>query len=214
MQKRGQITAFVAVGIIIFAVIGLAVYISQVSTSSKKPVPFEIVPYDVQNVEKYVTSCLDEAIKEAVSYCSGNFPTGEPKCPDYELNIENRLLENFCICIPECKDFSIFKNLEIELKGDPQPKAILTKDKKILRVMMEFPILIKKGESQYLFGTADSPFFTQHELEQSSCIIIKLKNNDYALCEADEEKITEVLGISFHFHVGDKVIIGGRCIAC
>lgn len=214
MEKRGQVTAFIVLGIIILAVIGVAIYISQVTISSKKPTLPETVSYEVQSVEEFVTSCLEEALDSAVSFCSGSFKTGEPKCPDYEAAIEEKLLEDFCLCIPACKDFSTFKNLDVEAKGDPEPKAKLVGGGESLILTMVFPIQVNKGESEYLFGTTDTPFVVEHSFVESGCVPIKLRNNDYSECLADEDKSVELLGLRLEYREGDKVGVGDKCIAC
>lgn len=214
MQNRGQVTMFVVLGIIILVVIGIVILMS---TSLKQETPFKVLSTEkeVASVREYVTSCLDESLKSGVSYCSGTFAkTGLPKCPDYQTDIAGMVVESFCTCIPNCIDFSMFKNIQVEAKGDIDIEAKLTDDKKKVTVTMQYPILVRRGESEHLLGTKESPFFAEYYLEQSSCALIKLKNNDYARCEADEDKTVEVLGLIFELKVGDQVKLGESCIAC
>ncbi|MBL7100831.1 MAG: hypothetical protein ISS23_02645 [Nanoarchaeota archaeon] len=210
MKKKGQITVFVVIGIIILTVVIITLYMFQTSISSKKAAPFETIPPAVLNVEKYVTSCLNDALESAAAYCSGHFQTGDPKCPNYEEDIAERAREDFCNCIPECTDFSMFPDVEVEIKEDLNIKAILTGKKGIVKIIMEYPILVKKRGDEYFFGTTESPFFAQHTLKQSSCVPIITDGN----CIAQESKTVEVLGILFTFNPGQKVAIGANCIAC
>lgn len=215
MKNRGQVTIFVIVGLMIVVVVGVAFYLSSQSLS-KKGEKFAVLSVEeqVSQVKEYVLSCLDDALKEAVSYCSGNFPNGGPKCADYERAIEDRVKEGFCNCVPNCNDFSTFKNIQVEAKGEISIKAKLADDKKKITVTMEYPMLVKKGTSENMLGTKESPFTAEYALEQKSCVQIKLTGDDYEKCEAAEEKTVEVLGLILTYHVNDKVAIGETCIAC
>jgi len=214
MKKRGQITVFVVLGIVILVVVGMIVYISSIST--RKEEKFEVLSVEREALEvgEYVTSCLSESLQNAVAYCSGNFPGEGPKCSDYNEDIAIRVKEDFCNCIPDCKDFSMFKNTQVEVKGEMRLEARLSEDKKKVTVMMEYPILVKKEDQEHLLGTTESPFAVHYALEKSDCVPIKLKGDDHELCEADESKTVEVLGLIFTYQEGDKVAIGGECIAC
>lgn len=210
MQNRGQVTVFVALGIIILVVIGIVILMS---TSLKQETPFKVLSTEkeVASVREYVTSCLDESLKSAIAYCSGTFAkTGLPKCPDYQTDIAGMVVESFCTCVPNCIDFSMFKNVQVEAKGDIDVEAKLTDDKKKVTVTMQYPILVRKGESEHLIGTKESPFFAEYYLEQSSCVPIKVDEN----CIATEAKTVNILGIVFEYNIGDQVKLGGSCIAC
>lgn len=214
MKNRGQVTIFVIVGIIIVVVVGVAFYISSQRFQKGEEFGVLSVEKEALEVKQYITSCIDESLKTAVSQCSGNFPNGDPKCPDYEADIAERVKYGFCSCIPDCNDFSLFKNAEVSPRGDLSTEAKITEDKKKLAVTMEYPIQVKKGTQEQLIGTAESPFTAEYALEQSECAPIKIADNDYQECEAAEDKTIEVLGLILTYHTGDKVAIGGTCIAC
>jgi len=57
---------------------------------------------------------------------------------------------------------------------------------------------------------------TEQSREEKECVLIKLKDNDHERCESgeDEEKTVEILGLILTYAPGDKVMIGGSCIAC
>lgn len=213
MKNGGQITMFVVVGMFILAVVILMIYLFS---GTKKGDQFEVLNIEQEALEakEYIVSCLDDGLKDAVSHCSGNFPGGGPKCPNYEQDIADRVMLDFCDCIPNCNDFSIFKNVQVEQKGDMSITAKISEDKKRITVTMEYPILFKKGKSETLLGTKSSPFVAQYMLEQTDCVKIKLIDDDYQRCEADEEKTLEVNGLILTYKIGDKVVIGDVCIAC
>lgn len=210
MKKKGQITTFVIVGLVIFTIIIISVYVLQSSVSGNKP-SLEKAPPDVLNVEKYVTSCLNDALENAVSYCAGHLANGNPKCPSYETQVTERTKENFCVCIPECKRFDMFKGVEVKIREDLTMESILADDKSSIKVIMEYPLLVKKGENEFTFGTTESPFFAEYALKQSGCVPIKVDPNT---CIAQETKTVEVLGIRFTYNQGDEVRAGPDCIAC
>ncbi|RME54584.1 hypothetical protein D6777_03340 [Candidatus Woesearchaeota archaeon] len=81
-MKRGQITLFVAVGIVIMVVIGLGLYYSK--TLSKKN--FEVLEQDVaktiqneKDLNNYVTACLTKTLKESLLEISRNGGYYPPK---------------------------------------------------------------------------------------------------------------------------------------
>lgn len=214
MKNRGQVTAFVILGFVILVVVLVLIYISSSALRKEEPLKETIIEEVVSDVKEYVTSCLEDSLKNSVSYCSGNFPRGGPKCPDYEQDITDRVRESFCDCIPQCTDFSMLEHIQIEVKGEILLETKLSDDKKKLTVMMGYPLLVRKGSSEHLLGTTESPFIAQYSLEESDCVPIKLANNDHTMCQADEQKTVEILGLILTYNVGDKVVIGGKCIAC
>lgn len=214
MAKRGQITVFVVLGLVILVIVGMVIYIASISTRQEEKFEVLSVEKEALEVRDYITSCLDDALKSAVSYCAGSFPGGGPKCDPYEEGVAERVEEGFCDCIPNCNDFSIFQNAQIEVKGEMRIEAKLTGGKKKIMVAMEYPIEVKKEGQEHLIGTTESPFVAQYPLEQTDCVPIKLIDNDPQKCEAAESKTVEVLGLIFTYNVGDKVAIGGQCIAC
>lgn len=214
MKNRGQVTIFVILGLVILVVVSVLIYLSSSALRKEEPLKESIIEGEVSDVRLYVTSCLEESLKNSVRYCSGNFPGGGSKCPDYETDLANRVKEGFCNCIPQCTDFSTFKNTQVEVKGEIKIKASLTEDKKRITATMEYPILVKKDNSEHMLGMTESPFVAEYLLEQSSCVPIKIQDNDYNSCQADEDKTVEVLGVIFTFQKGDKVAIGDKCIAC
>lgn len=88
--------------------------------------------------------------------------------------------------------------------------AKLTEDKKKVIATMEYPLLVKKGNTEQLLGKTESPFYAEYALEQKDCVLIDVTDD----CTATEDKTVETLGLILEYHEGDKVAIGGTCIAC
>jgi len=215
MKNRGQVTIFVILGLVILVVVSVLIYLSSTALRKEEPLKESIIEGEISDIKEYVTSCLDDSLKEAVEYCSGNLPDGGPKCTDYEEDVAARVEEGFCDCVPNCNDFSNLKNIQVEVKGEINLEAKLAGDKKKITLTMEYPILVTKGGSEHMLGTKESPFITEYALEQSDCVHIKLVNNDSTACIAAESKTVEILGLILTYRENvDKVAIGGTCIAC
>ncbi|MFH1133012.1 MAG: hypothetical protein V1735_00830 [Nanoarchaeota archaeon] len=70
MKKRGQITIFIILGIVLLAAAGLFFFLRQ---GEERPLAFvvtEKTPGELQPVRLYVENCLDQVGKEAVNYAS------------------------------------------------------------------------------------------------------------------------------------------------
>ncbi|MDP2906621.1 MAG: hypothetical protein Q8O03_01660 [Nanoarchaeota archaeon] len=213
MKNRGQVTIFVILGLVIITVVLLIIFLSSSAVRKEEPLKESIIEGEISDIKEYVTSCLDDSLKQAVEYCSGNLADGGPKCTDYEGDIAARVEEGFCDCVPNCNDFSNFKNIQIEVKGEMNLKAKLSGDKKKITLTMGYPILVTKGGSEHMLGTQESPFITEYALEQSECVPVKIV--DRTSCMAAETKTVEILGLILTYRENvDKVAIGGTCIAC
>lgn len=213
MKNRGQVTIFVILGLVILVVVSVLIYLSSSALRKEEPLKESIIEGEISDIKSYVTSCLDDSLKEAVEYCSGNLPEGGPKCTDYEEDVAARVEEGFCNCVPNCNDFSNFKNIQIEVKGEINLKAKITEDKKKIGLTMVYPLLVTKGDSEHMLGTIESPFVAEYELEQRDCVPVEV--DDHTSCIAAETKTVEILGLILTYRKDiDRVAIGGTCIAC
>ncbi|MBM3200722.1 hypothetical protein FJZ53_07320 [Candidatus Woesearchaeota archaeon] len=214
MKNKGQITAFVLLGLVILALAIIFAYIFLNSSKNQEPYASLTLEQNVEEVKARVMSCLESSLPSAVKHCASSSPLGGSKCPNYESDLANKVKEDFCSCIPGCSDFSEFKNVQVESKGEIKIEADLTENKEKITIAMKYPIMIKKGDTEKMIGTAEQPFITQYSLKQSECVPIKLKGDDHTICQADEDKTVEVLGVTFTFKQGDRVAVGDNCVAC
>ena len=67
-NKRGQLTVFIIIGIVLLFSAALIIYIRQSVEQYQPPteIPFEQVPTELQPLQRYVTDCLDRTALEAV----------------------------------------------------------------------------------------------------------------------------------------------------
>ncbi len=66
MTKRGQITIFIIIGIIILFVVALGVYLKDSFNTVRPPVQQLIVSDELKPIQAYVTSCLSATSKDAL----------------------------------------------------------------------------------------------------------------------------------------------------
>ena len=65
MLKRGQVTIFVILGLVILIILGIVYYVKFYILESKY---VNIVPQDIQAVDEYVKNCLEQTVKEGLVY--------------------------------------------------------------------------------------------------------------------------------------------------
>ncbi len=168
MLKRGQVTVFLIVGIVLLGLFaGIYYLVSKTTTSqiaSQKDTPFslEIKP----RLTIFVENCLDRTATPAIFQLAsqGGYIYLEPKTTLYTendsiafswINQENQIdsekvtqqlsqyvQDNLGLCIQEFKVFAV-ENLNISFK-DPSVETIIDTNKVTLN--LEYPLTIKKGK--------------------------------------------------------------------
>jgi len=81
MSRRGQITIFIILGIIILFLVALAIYLQSSSSKVRPPVQQLVVDAEVEPIQSYVTDCLSAVSKDALIRLGQNggyinIPTG------------------------------------------------------------------------------------------------------------------------------------------
>ena len=68
MNKKGQLTIFIIVGIFLLFSAALIIYIRQAVTEYKPPVEIalEVVPTELQPLQKFVTECIQSTATDAI----------------------------------------------------------------------------------------------------------------------------------------------------
>jgi len=163
MEKRGQVTIFILIGIgIIFAFI-LVYYLS----SLQQEAPKQTAIYDQKSLEKYVQSCLeissDEQIRslslkgffdgpgvqqnETIAFWCRQDAGGCMQLPVFKQDIENvlniKIMERFMGCV----DIEIFEEQGFDVvQALPEIKTKI--EKEITAIELDYPILLSKGAEQ------------------------------------------------------------------
>lgn len=169
MQKRGQVTLFVIIGIVILIVIGMIVYFASSSTSQKGKsdiIQTTKVSDDISEIKSNLDLCLDEKALESLDYISyyggyiyekpeytvnfrGNdvaysFYQGEflyPKLEDIEKEMINYILYNFESCI-DTENYAY--------QFDIQPPSVHVKiEEDKVNFNINYQFTLKKGEESY-----------------------------------------------------------------
>jgi len=174
MEKRGQVSIFIVLGIIVLVVIGGSIYLTRE--------PDRVIESSIQGdpVRKHVEECLDlvslrglELIgiyggytdgegKDVLSYLNGNLESvywldesslKAPKFSDIREEFE-RFIEKD---MGECVNFGLFEDYEI-IEGEVDVNVEF--DEKVF-VEVEWPLEIKKEDVEYKLNT----FFSDYDLD-------------------------------------------------
>lgn len=168
LLKRGQITIFIIISILIIAIVALF-FMFRGGIGKKESVAPEIAP-----IQNFVQKCLDESLEKVVFqvgenggyYFLGNIPrTPVLEIPYYIKNNQNLMpsrekiegeisrgiKKELILCIG---DFSEFAEYEIT-KGTLKPPIVKIEPERVL-VDLEYPLTIVKGETKSKIENFDS----------------------------------------------------------
>ena len=195
MQKRGQTTIFIILGIVLLAVIAIFYFIGG------KISLINIQPEEFPDVESYIQGCLDDVVKvgQGIAVKSDNFKS----------SLEDYVKTNLPL---KCNDFSRFTNYNIEVGELTNVESTLRPNKDLV-VEVTWPIkILKNGKI-----TSLNNFISKDVLLINFCFPIIVDNYDN--CISQESKTVNTGGISKNFKIGDKVSFnlkgaGDVCVAC
>lgn len=191
MLKRGQITIFVIIGIVILALVLGFSYLSSKANEAKLGVELSDIsqlPIEIQQKKENIEICLEEKTKEAtlIIGSTGGYILNKPsKTINYNENeiayidsiskdnIQNEIKEYLIENFGECKDNSEVNNVEVEILND-----------KII-VNAEMPINLESGDSSIKI----SFFTTEYDVKLGSILNImenSKENFDCMTCLVDE----------------------------
>ena len=170
-MKKGQITLFVIIGIIIIAVIGLGVYFRGSIIQDKATESLaerDVVEPEVQEVYNHIFDCAEETAKEGlvliglqggyaqapldsidiedegISIAIG-YDQGENKLPTL-LTIQNELVSYVNTFAPTCVNLNLFEGFSFEEK-DPSTSVRILEDAVVFEI--NYPVVAKKGDTTY-----------------------------------------------------------------
>jgi len=172
MKKRGQVTVFVIVGILLLLVSLLFFYIIKANTIFT---PEVVVPQEIAPLKSYVETCIYNVGEDAVirlgmqsgyvkipesiamnprAYINVGGPIKmpywylngidtSPKLTDMQSQISDYVSENLKSCL---KNFSDFNQFIIEEKGEIQTKTVIAEEEVVITT--NYPLIIKnrKGD--------------------------------------------------------------------
>lgn len=198
-QKRGQVTFFVIIGIVIFVVVSMTIYLLFAAQPEAEKIPFEYT-----DVETFVTGCLSEAVSSGVAICSRG-------CTDEDLGGE------IVTAFFDCTGFQgekIQKKFPLyEIKVGNADIDIVRSEKKI-EALLSFPVTIKREGKEHTKRT----FRSQYYLAEEACIPCSTCEKDPVhpdYCKTQEILETTILDLTMTFYPGEFVgLRGGECLAC
>ncbi|MBS3159890.1 hypothetical protein J4436_03815 [Candidatus Woesearchaeota archaeon] len=152
MLKRGQVTIFVILGLVILIILGIVYYVKFYILESKY---VNIVPQDIQAVDEYVKNCLEQTVKEGLVYLGDHGGYFIEEIPYYyknnvsliEENFLNRELNNYInyrlnYCI---KDFYYLSEYNIQENGFEVNSEI----NQNVNVLLDYKLDITKADKTY-----------------------------------------------------------------
>lgn len=200
MQKRGQITLFIIIGIVIIAVIAMvfALRTDLVKSSAKKIVSLtESFTSSANEVQGIAEDCLKSKLQEATILY------GNKKVENYEEAVAGHIKDTLASCL----DFSSVDNVEVSREGDISVTAELSSDKSSISATAKVNIEINSGKDHQSI----EEIYAEVEFYKRCCVPVRV-NSD---CESKDSGQYNVCGFFFDVSEGDKVFdAGGSCLAC
>jgi hypothetical protein len=153
MNKRGQVTIFIVIGIIILVSVGFLISSRSLDVKKTTDVQEDMTP-DINSVNSFVDSCIKQVLEEGIDL-------------GYICNttqLENYMDNNLRVCT--LNNFDIFEGLNISEGKRPQSNIILTNQKDSLIIDIDYPLILRKFKST----SEIEKFHLEYELEGGNSI--------------------------------------------
>lgn len=205
-SKRGQLTVFVIIGVVIVAVVAILLYLKSVAVEKE-----EVVPVDIAPIKLYVEKCLEETAKDAVLIIalqggyyilpekSLNFLNiyspyylyeGEVFLPTIEM-IENELSFYCMFNLRDCIDLETFSERGYEITIEI-PEVTVTIAPKEIFFDVDMPVTIKTEDEEQTI----SRFSTDVETELMKLYNAASEYIDYQSKEPSFFAVSDAVEIS------------------
>lgn len=199
MQKRGQITIFIILGIVIIAIIGAVLFLrTDIAKSTiKKAVSLtESFTSKASEVQSIAEDCLKSKLQEAtVLY-------GSKKVEDYEAAISNQIKNSLAACL----DFSSIEGIDVSREGDIDVVAELSTDKSSISATAKVNIEVSRGKDHQSIEEV----YAEYSFAKRCCVPVEVSSN----CKAKNAGQFKVCGFLFDVSEGQSLDKGGECLAC
>lgn len=198
-MKRGQVTIYIIIGIVIVSVIFLSIFLySKFSETATDIVEEQTLTFkqQVAQVEEKVQRCLEESSEKAV------LDLTDKTVIDYE----QQLADEIKIRVEQCSNFETYAGLSINPGQITQLDATLSNDKGAVTVEMTRPMKIISGEQEAKLND----FSVEVKLKKSCCMPVEVDSD----CRAVEAGEYSACGILLVLEAGQKAQLGGDCVAC
>lgn len=168
MGRRGQVSAFIIIGIIVLILVGSVMLVSNYLAEKELEAEIEVIEFSPTAVRTFIEHCFEESSKEAmisVSLQGGYFYTpeessdqilasipyyfdlGEKTFPTKE-EIENEMSNFIVRKVPVCfGDFAVFKDQGYDFEQGEMQVTVELEDTSIFELY--FPLTASKEDSTY-----------------------------------------------------------------
>ncbi|MBD3203754.1 hypothetical protein GF327_05635 [Candidatus Woesearchaeota archaeon] len=186
MKKRGQVTFFILIGVIIVVFILFFIFVKNRSKRDYIIEQNEIINLEDQreSIKLYVNLCLKKLIEEA----KDNFGLTELSESEYEIYIKNNILN--------CIDIIQLENTGIKIIPDTQITPIVDITKKGVYIKLNWKLVLRKTNSEIIIEEFiySFPRYAELELPIESSIIqdtftFSSKDQDLTLIIPENTKI-------------------------
>jgi len=169
MLKRGQITLFMVLGIVILISISAVIYLNTMSKKTPNERLFE-TSTDILPVKTFVESCLKDTVADGADYLSSqggyyvvpynfvdvggivnipyyiDYKEGDiaPDANDLKLQLESYVSDLIISCV---RNFSALSQIGLNINIEDSPTADATLNNDRISVKLNFPLQVTKGET-------------------------------------------------------------------
>lgn len=193
MLKKGQVTAFIIIGLVLFVIVSFII-ISRSKPLTQPKIFDEQLKFKIIN---YVEGCLKQNLEESIALTKGD--------PERVSDMEDYIF----VHLSECTQFNEpdFKELKIS-KRLKDVKVLFNQDNSRIAVSIDYPLTItgKAGNLEL------REFSTEVALKRNFCFDVRVNNKEE--CISQEDKLVSSVGLSREVRVGDSLLAGGVCLAC
>lgn len=195
-KKRGQITVFIILGLIIVIVISIGIYLKGQQVTAKFDPEIKrklLIDKDITPLQEYIESCLNQVTEPLAKELAKSGGIFEPTfyrfyqqqkipylCSDKKNHCENTFLRKQEIeqelaqkvneQLEKCIDLALFRNQGFYIETEQRTTNINIKDHKIL-VQLTYPIMLKKNNLELYAET-----FTK-EISSSFGTLLRISNH-------------------------------------
>ena len=199
MQKRGQITIFIIIGIVIITIIGLTIaFRTEFAKSAVRKAASltESFTTKANTVQTIAEDCLKSKLQEAVILY------GNRKVEDYELAVSEHIKSAMTVCL----DFSSVDGVDVSRQGDITVISELNAGKSSISSTAKLNIAVEHSEDYQSIEEV----YAEVNFAKRCCVPVKVDSD----CLSKDSGLYKVCGFVFDVQEEQSLQKGGECLAC
>lgn len=199
-KKRGQITIFIIVGIVIVITVILGITLGSriMREEAEQELIRIIAESDIGGINNYVEGCLRDSLKNSVSYL------GDKNVLNYEMELKERVLLGIRSCVDNTKlrdlgvtRIPIIREIDLIIEDVTDDNIFVT---------LNWPLGVRtEGAERRLEN-----FNAVYRLTKNCCVPVRVDNN----CRLENNINIRICNIEYKLNSGDSLKSGGVCLAC